>query len=205
VGFAARMELVDDFLKRKELDAILLVDMDMVLPKDGLEKLREHDLDMVSGHYFRRDTNPLMSVCMHLTEEWGDWPVPMVDIPDKLTKIYSSGFGFVLIKREVVEKVAKIPHVGHPMSVGQIPEQGHTELFGQDIRFFHYAKKLGYDLWLDPNVECKHATTVYTSKYLYDILRPHQTEEWERVWEDFRCRQKNITKSASKNWRRFAA
>ena len=201
-GFVARMELVDNFLE-SDCDAILLVDMDMVLPVDGLTKLRAHDLDMVTGHYFKRTTAPLMSVCQVINKE--KFQVPLEDVPDSgLHEISSSGFGFVLLKREVIEAVAKVPNISHPIAPGPCPEQKHEAIFGQDVRFFYYAHRLGYKLWLDADVECKHATTMYTSKYLYDILRPYQTEAWKKEWKGLKCLQENITKSASKNWKRLA-
>jgi hypothetical protein len=197
------MDHVDEFLE-EDFDAVLLADMDMVWPKDALTRLRAHDLDMVTGHYFRRDTNPLMSICQIVNDE--KLQVPLTDIPDKgLHEITSTGFGCVLIKRKVIEDVAKIHNIYHPIAPGPIPGQRRGEFFGQDIRFFFYANKLGYKLWLDAEVECKHATTVYTSKYLYDILRPHQDEEWGRLRKEIAWEQKEIIKSASKNWKKYAA
>jgi len=201
-GFVARMELVDNFLE-SDCDAVLLVDMDMVLPMDGLTKLREHNLDMVTGHYFVRKTNPLMSVCQIIDDN--KWQVPLMDVPASgLHEISSTGFGFVLLKREVIEAVAKVPNITHPIAPGPCPEQKNDAIFGQDIRFFYYANKLGYKLWLDADVECKHATTVYTSKKLYDILRPHQTEAWKKEWKGLKWVQNQIIKDASKNWKRLA-
>jgi hypothetical protein len=200
-GFVARIELVDSFLE-SDCDAIILVDMDMVLPMDGLTKLRAHDLDMVTGHYFVRKTNPLMSVCQIVKD---GWQIPLVDVPDTgLHEISSTGFGFVLLKREVIEAVAKVPNITHPIAPGPCSEQKQGAIFGQDIRFFYYANKLGYKLWLDADVECKHATTVYTSKKLYGILRPHQTDAWKKEWKGLKCLQESIIKDASKNWKNYA-
>jgi hypothetical protein len=204
-GWIARLDLCDTFLMDKKYDAILMVDMDMVIPEDGLERLRRHDKDMVTAHYFRRQSAPLMSICQ-IDDNEKKQQVPMVDVPSAgLHEVASTGLGFVLIKREVLEAVAKIPHVQHPIAPGPVKEMGWDGIYGQDVRFFFYARKLGYKLWLDANVECKHATTFYTSKYLYDILRPHQEEEWKQEWERIEWVQKQIIKSGSKNWKRLAA
>jgi len=200
-GFVARMELVDSFLE-SDCDAVLLTDMDMVLPMDGLTKLRAHNLDMVTGHYFKRKTNPLMSVCQVIKD---GWQVPLEDIPTSgLHEISSTGFGFVLLKREVIEAVAKVPNITHPIAPGPCPEQRHDAMFGQDVRFFYYANRLGYKLWLDAGVECKHATTMYTSKKLYDILRPHQNDAWKEEWKGLKWVQESITKNESMNWKSLA-
>jgi len=198
------MDLCDAFL-RGPYDALLMVDMDMLVPPDGLEKLRAHDLDMVSGHYFRRDTSPLMSICQVIDEE-RNAQVPLVDVPDSgLMEIAMTGMGFVLIKREVIEAVWRIPNIVHPFAPGPVPEMGHNELYGQDVRFFFYARKLGYKLWLDAGVECMHGCTVWLSKYLYDILRPHQDAEWEKEWSRIRWVQKRIINNAQRNWKSYAA
>ena len=133
-GLFARMELCDVFLKSKEFDALLMVDMDMIIPSDGLEKLREHDLDMVTGHYFVRDTSPMRSVC---TIEINGREWPMAHIPkDGLHPIMTTGMGFLLIKRKVIEDVAKLHNIFHPFAVGPIPEMfDDGRVFGQDVRF----------------------------------------------------------------------
>ena len=207
-GWAARMDLCDTFLENKEFDALLMIDMDMIIPSDGLEKLREHDADMVSGHYFNRSTSPLMSVCM---VEWDgrDWPMEAIPKHEGLHSISSTGMGFVLIKREVIEAVAKLPNIYHPFAVGPIPEKlGDNRPFGQDVRFFFYARALGYKLWLDASVRCLHGCTIWLSEYLYDILRPHQNEEWEEIYRQVKelheCQAKESTKKESKSWKDYS-
>ena len=202
-GWGARIELCDAFLMQPKFDALFMIDMDMKFKRDALERLRSHDLPMVTGHYFKRQTDPLVSVIQ--VEKHGDL-VPLMDIPTEgLHPIITSGMGCVLIKREVIEAVAKIPQIVHPFLPGPIPEvYGWNKHFGQDVRFFLYAKRLGYQLWLDASVECPHACTVWLTKYLYDILRPHQEAEWREYLSNYEW-VPPITATVSKNWSKFIA
>ena len=203
VGWASRMELCDTFLAKPEFDALFMIDMDMKFPPDALEKLRFHDVDMVTGHYFKRMTDPMVSIIQ--IEKDGEL-IPLRDIPSEgLHPIVTTGMGCLLIKREVIEAVAKIPQIVHPFLPGPIPEiYGWDMHFGQDVRFMLYAKNLGYKLWLDASVECPHAHTIWLTKYLYDILRPHQEAEWQEYLNSYEWAPP-ITGNESKSWKRFAA
>lgn len=179
-GDISRMSMCDDFLEKRQFDAILLLDMDMKHPVDLLERLREHDLDMVTAHYWKRKT-PMESIV-----GIGDrWPyAPLKDLPDTgLLDIATTGFGAVLIKRGVVEAVSKsLPRGEHPMAIGPVPEMANGEVaMGSDMRFFYYARSLGYKLWLDCSLESLHACTVWLGRTLYPKLRePDWEEDQER-------------------------
>ena len=201
VGWATRMELCDIFLSQPKFDALFMIDMDMKFPSDALEKLRSHDLDMVSGHYFHRRTDPMASVVQ--VEKDGKL-IPLMEIPiGGIQEIATTGMGCLLIKREVIEAVAKIPKIVHPFIPGPIPEvYGWDMHFGQDNRFLMYARGLGYKLWLDASVECPHACTVWLTKYLYDIIRPHQEAEWKEYLDSYEWAPPIIGKE-SKSWSKF--
>lgn len=181
-GDVTRTRFGEEFLARREFDAILLLDLDMIHPPDLLRRLRAHDLDMVTGHYFKRGTSPMMSVCS-VGEEW---PYePLFDVPRSgLHEIANAGFGCILIKREVVEAVAKTLYAREPVfSLGPMPEMtGDHGPMGSDFRFLRRARDLGYKLWLDASAESAHAVTSWLTHELYDILRPHQMKEWSEYW-----------------------
>ena len=181
-GDVTRIQYGEEFLRRKEFDAILLLDLDMIHPPDLLQRLRAHDLDMVTGHYFKRGSKPMMSVC----SVGDEWPYePMFDIPSSgLHEIANTGFGNILIKREVVEAVNATLEKREPVfALGPMPElTGDHGSFGSDFRFLRKAKDLGYKLWLDASLESAHAATVWQTRALYEILRPHQMREWSEYW-----------------------
>ena len=67
-GDVTRMTMCDAFLEDRRFDAILMVDMDMYHYPDMLEKLRSHNKDMVTAHYWKRKT-PMESIIV-IGEKW---------------------------------------------------------------------------------------------------------------------------------------
>lgn len=195
-GDIARITLCNEFLRRAEFDAIFMADLDMKYPPDLLERLRSHDVDMVTGHYFKRQPNPIQSVVSVSSD--GSWPYhPLVDIPDDgLHEVACTGMGNVLIKRKVIEDVIKALRPGeHPFQIGPMPEMvdGDHGSFGADFLFFTTARQLGYRLWLDahPDAEARHAATLWVDRRIYNIMRPHQYKKREGYWrETFRYERK---------------
>ena len=185
-GDVMRATMCDEFLEHREFDALLLLDLDMVHKPYLLERLREHDLPMVTAHYWKRKT-PMESIC-----GIGDWPYqPLRDWPETgLMEVSTSGFGAVLIKREVIEAVAKtIANGEHPMTIGPVPEMANGEVaMGSDMRFFFLARRLGYKLMLDCSQESLHGVNVWLSRDLYKRWR-------EPVWE---AEQDELNKQARK-------
>lgn len=169
-GDVARERFVASFLgdeKYGDEDGILLTDADQRHPKDMLEKLRDsmeaHNFDMVCAHYYRRETKPIQSLCYEVGD--GTFPfLPMLDVPrEGLHEIAITGFGCVLIKKKVLKAVQKIlPEGMSPIAIGPLPEvaKEHSN-WGPDFRFFYLARKCGYRLWLNAEVESLHATTLW--------------------------------------------
>ena len=184
-GIHARRKIGSLFERKTQYDALLLCDMDMKFPEDALESMRARDVDMVTGHYFRRRTNPMLSV---VQIERDGWPyVPMIDVPDEgLHEVASTGMGCVLIKREVYTAVKDgLPKGGHPFNEAPLPWlTGDYAHFGQDVAFFAQARRLGYKLWLDASVECAHGHTMWLTKKLYDQLghKDEQLENWTKLF-----------------------
>ena len=180
-GDVARITVCNEFLKNEKWDALMMCDMDMVLPKDLVKRLRAHDLAMVAAHYFKRGTSPVQSVCAYSPD--GTWPfVPLYDIPDGgLHEMAVAGFGSVLIKRHVIEDVAAtLPEGTHPFAIGPMPEMtdGEHGNFGSDYYFFTRARNCGYKLYVDfsPDLECLHYYHGLVNRKLYEIMRPHQND-----------------------------
>lgn len=170
-GDVARRQAGSDFLEG-DFDAILLLDLDMLHPPDILERLRAHDLDMVTGHYYARNARYIHSICWETGN--GSWPWrPMVNVPRTgLHEIAVAGMGCVLIKRTVVEAVKRrLPPGGHPFGIGPLPEAtGDHKSLGSDFRFFTLARMLGYKLYLDASIESRHATVFWLNHQLADKL-----------------------------------
>ena len=84
---------------------MLILDGDMIFPKDTLEKLRSRDLPFLSGTYLRRTYAPPAPVWFEdgNTFPYRPWTKPFEE--GKLYKVGASGWGCIYIKREVVEAV----------------------------------------------------------------------------------------------------
>ena len=177
-GDLARMTFCDDFLDGEE-DAIAFLDVDMVHPPNLIERLKSHNVDMVTAHYWKRQPR-MESVCG--TSPDGTWPYLPLDVtnlPNKgLVEIASTGLGAVLIKREVIETVKRgLKETDHPFALGPHPEMVNSDVvMGSDMRFFHEARKAGYKLWLDCELESLHGTTIWLSTGLYKRIRE---PDWE--------------------------
>lgn len=108
-GYEARQHLFDLFEKTQH-DFLLLLDHDQVYPADTLERLRAHKLPYLSGYYLRRTNQPILPVWYELGEE-GRWPMsPWTKEPErgKLHPLGASGWGCILVHREVVGAVKRL-------------------------------------------------------------------------------------------------
>ena len=176
-GYVARQSIINNFLQ-SEHDFCLLLDHDMTFPADTLQKLRSHKLPFVSGYYMRRQFAPLYSVWFEPFS--GEWPhKPFLREPErnKLHELGASGWGCMLVHREVIEETRKIlkgewdvieddmdvwPYDLAAVMRGEEqirPLRGDkSDVVGSDIRFPFYAKAAGYTLYGDPEVRPAHIT-----------------------------------------------
>lgn len=107
-GYEIRQLHVDKFLK-STYDFLLLLDHDQIYQPDALERLRAHGLPYVSGLYMRRTIHPMAPVWFK--PAYGLWPPePFVEVPERgrLHPLGASGWGFILIHREVITKTREI-------------------------------------------------------------------------------------------------
>ena len=108
-GYEARQEHVKQFLSSSH-SFILFLDHDQIFPSDTLERLRSHGLPYVSGYYMRRRFDPIAPVWFKYGPN-GVWPMePMTEDPPrgKLIKLGASGWGCVLVHRDVITAVRDI-------------------------------------------------------------------------------------------------
>jgi len=108
-GYEARQMHFHYWLHETNCGAMLLLDHDMIFPPDTLERLRSHGLPYVSGYYLRRMYRPIAPIWFEPFN--GDWPMkPILKDPErgKLHELGASGWGVVLVHREVAEAVAPL-------------------------------------------------------------------------------------------------
>lgn len=108
-GFEARQAHLNNWINNTAHDFALFLDHDMVYQDDTLERLLSHKLPYVSGMYMRRSITPMIPIWF---KPWtGSFPVvPMGEIPERgrLHKIGASGWGCILLHREVVLETRKV-------------------------------------------------------------------------------------------------
>jgi hypothetical protein len=109
-GYESRQQHLDSFINETNHEFILLLDSDMVFPPHALERLRSHGLPYVSGLYMRRRFQPIAPVWFENGAK-GKLPLRWFTKPWEDGKLYplgGSGWGCVLIHREVVLAVRAI-------------------------------------------------------------------------------------------------
>jgi hypothetical protein len=110
-GYATRQEHLNYWINKTVHPFCLFLDSDQVFQRDALERLRVHKLPYISGFYTRRSWTPVAPVWF---KPWdGRWPfLPWLDPIEKdtLYKIGASGWGCVLLHRDVVMAVREMLH-----------------------------------------------------------------------------------------------
>jgi len=148
-------------------DYVMWFDSDMIFMPDTLEKLMKHmedGKDIVSGVYHRRSGSyaPVLYKELNLKEDGTVDPVSYDDYPkDKLFKAAGVGFGCVLMKTSVLlEMAAEYLDWFTPMNK-----------LGEDLSFCQRATQLGYEIWVDPSVQCGHVGQVIVTDDFFDAYK----------------------------------
>jgi hypothetical protein len=109
-GYEARQLHLNNWYKGTKLPFLLLLDHDMKFPANTLERLRSWKLPYISGLYMRRRYAPMAPV-------WFDYgqagvmpmaPYTGVPMPNTLYKIGASGWGCILVHRDVITAMKPI-------------------------------------------------------------------------------------------------
>ena len=109
-GYEARQMHLNNWYEKTKHPFMLLLDHDMHFPPHTLERLRANKKPFVSGFYMRRIIRPVYPVWFERGEPGVMPQKPMVALPE-LGKIYpigASGWGCILIHRDVVTAVRKM-------------------------------------------------------------------------------------------------
>lgn len=130
-------------------DYIMWVDSDIIVPKDTLVKLLSHNKDIVSGVYAYKTLGAKQVVAKRFDSEgeYEDLTISEIRESKKLIKVDGVGFGCVLTKTEIFDKI------NYPWFV-------FTQESGEDIYLCRKAQNAGYEIYLDPTVLCGHIGTV---------------------------------------------
>ena len=124
---------------------ILFIDSDVVPRKNTLKAMLEHGKDIISA---------VVPICQQGILKWNvrrDGEFVLDDeLPQDLFKAESAGFGCVLVKTSVLDKM-DWPYWRSKYKPG-------LRVVGEDIYFCQNAVKAGFDIWVDPKIKCDHVT-----------------------------------------------
>lgn len=167
----ARNKIVQNAIDNK-MSHIMFIDSDMYFEPEAINKLLEHDKDIVAGLYYRK----LPPHQPNITERKGDLlRFPRVWPKNKPFKIFAAGTGFMLIKTSVFEKLEE-PWF-YFASLGD-------QYMGEDIYFCKKAGDAGFDVWVDPTIEIGHIGDYTYDRKDYDVYREGEPEEnIEELWD----------------------
>lgn len=155
----AENKLVEEMLLAEpKFTHIFMTEMDMILPHDCITKLLALDKDMASGVYFLRsgDFKDAGQPCLYKRapklakdKENGELMHSPVKVfpQDHPFQVDCAGLGCVLIRRNVFEGIS-VPWFN--LDAGSPTRYG----YGSDIYFYSRAKDGGFELWVDPSVQC---------------------------------------------------
>jgi hypothetical protein len=150
----ARNKCVDSFLEDKSFTHLMWIDADMIWTAEDVLTLLKHDVPVASALVTKKGPPFDITLFQILKNEDGDpdtYNVPFGNYPiDKPFTFPNSGIGtaFMLIKREVIEKMQR------PMFAGFVSKKG--ELKGTDYYFCTMMMVAGYEILYDPRPRIYH-------------------------------------------------
>lgn len=152
----SREALAETVLKREPTpDYILWMDADMRFPKDALFRLLQHDKDVVGINYAKRGIPPEYVAFTELATAEDESSVRCETRADSegLEKVEGIGFGLVLMKTHVFNRVAS----ERPWFWYEIEGENGRHV-GEDVYFCRLLNDAGIDIYVDHDLskECAH-------------------------------------------------
>jgi hypothetical protein len=141
--------LVERFLRAPDLQWLCMIDSDMVVPPDTVQRLLATGKEIVGALSFERNPPYVLGAVR------GD------DMPDGapfvLHRVPAVGAGCLLIRRHVLESMPK-PWFEHT-----------TPGWNEDFHFCEKATGAGFEVWLDGTLELGHVgATIITKEFVRD-------------------------------------
>jgi len=179
--FRARNNLVDLALIN-QVDYLLMLDDDMIVPTDLVKRLMAHDKDICGALYYQRGGAYHPVIMKQFNKKDGLKGVDFIHHFDPIIvnrglhrlKQGVIGGGCMLIKREVLERL--------PQPVFWI-----DGIVGTDVHFCAQAEESGFEVWVDTSLELGH---IGEAKTITSRTIPHYGRELGRIsqqlWEDLR-------------------
>lgn len=172
-------ERLAEFAVQGNMDYILFIDDDMIIPIDMFEKLIRHNVDIVAPLAFMR-IPPHYPVIYKVDEGYDsqarlEYYVTNIikNYPkDRLVECDAVGFGAALIKVDLFRHIDKEWFMS-------------TTKSGEDLWFCYQAKKAGYRVFMDTSIKLGHLGLPPCITEA-DYEREFKTEEHRKVYGDWK-------------------
>lgn len=142
-------------------DYVLMVDNDVVLPKDALINLLDGEVDVCLGYYAHRDADNIYRgrtcVCKL---GWYNYPLESeylgIELGDlrnagvKRVAIHGGGMGCAFIRTDVFRRLK------YPWYDWVNYADGNRGMLSEDLYFCEQCKNAGITIYADPRVACGH-------------------------------------------------
>ena len=151
-----RTEVIEKALKMG-VKWLMFIDSDVFLPRDAVNRLMSHDVDIVSGVYWMK-TDPPQPV---IYETIGNGPIWEIKPQETLKEIGGAGLGCCLINMKVFEKFKEANIKLMDQDWEHVVNGKRVQVsVGEDHYFFEKARELGFKVWCDTKVLCDHYDVV---------------------------------------------
>lgn len=151
---------------QNEFDYVMWFDSDMEFEPDTLvnmlNTMREKDMDILTGLYFRRvyPYSPVLFDQLDIDGEICYWS-EFKEIPEDIFEVGGCGFGCVLMKTDVFFDVqGRFGQMFAPIANN-----------GEDIAFCWRARQCGYKIYCDPSIKLGHVGYTTIDRAFYEALQ----------------------------------
>jgi len=144
----------------KGYDYLFFMDSDMTFPPDTLDRLLNHNKDIVGGFYVRKKKGFLPNAFKLGFHENGK---VMTEFVTDFREVEAIGTGCLLIKTDVFKNI-ETPWFHYKPTLGSPDHHMVTE----DIVFCENAKKAGYKIYCDGTIACGHVGSFIVTPVLMD-------------------------------------
>lgn len=164
----SRNDIVQMALNLDQMTHLLFIDDDIIIPNPKsliymMDTLEQFDAQIVSGLYYKKQPphEPLI-IQMTETKDLIGFAFPFDNDkkpppPDAMIKVGSVPAGFLLVKREVFEKIEKPWFVYGDKELSAKQGGALTAAApGEDVYFSRKARRAGYNLWVNTQADLIH-------------------------------------------------
>ena len=196
----ARDNLIAKFMSNPDFTHIMFIDADIGFDYEDIVRMLWHDKDIITGSYPIKNinwkkveklvkdgvpTSDLMAKSLRYVVNPVKSTKGEVEVDNGALKIYDAGTGFMLIKREVIEKMIEAyPEMKFKDDTGSLSEEEKKwtyhffadyidddgRLLSEDYGFCRYWQAIGGDVWVDASVDMLHLGRMKYEGRMIDFL-----------------------------------